>query len=213
MSIHASGSNFISNAAILVWMQEKTDGIYGHMREAMDTSNTRAGAEDALNTIKGKLGDLKAKNATPEEVQDLINQAMHDFPDVPEVAKVLGPYSDDLSAQVRAATIGVQGARWQLQALEAEASRSGSAIPSYTAARIAALREEATPKPLSIGSDKADSWAKNIGTTVEGLGKQDQLGLINIQEFNAQLNQAKQTASALMDAADKAANSIINTIA
>ena len=36
--------------------------------------------------------------------------------------------------------------------------------------------------------------------------------MINIQEFNAQLNQAKQTASALMDAADKSANSIISHI-
>jgi F0F1-type ATP synthase membrane subunit b/b' len=36
--------------------------------------------------------------------------------------------------------------------------------------------------------------------------------LIQIQELNSQLNQAKQTASALMDAADKSASSIINHI-
>ena len=57
MSINAtSPSNYISNEEILTWMQEKTDGIYGNMRTAMDASNERAHAEDALNTVKAKLG-------------------------------------------------------------------------------------------------------------------------------------------------------------
>jgi hypothetical protein len=44
------------------------------------------------------------------------------------------------------------------------------------------------------------------------LGKQDQLGLINIQELNSEINQAKQIASALLDASSKSADAIISHI-
>jgi hypothetical protein len=73
---------------------------------------------------------------------------------------------------------------------------------------------QASPGPSVIKASSAqiDSWTTEIGNTVDGLGKQDQLGLINIQEFNSQINQTKQIASALMDAADKASNAIISHI-
>jgi len=212
MTIHASGSNFISNSEILTWMQHKTDGIYGHMRDAMDTSNTRADAEDALNTIKGKLSELKTKNATPEEVKALVDKAIKDYPDVPEVEKVLGSFAKDLDAQQEAATIGASQAQGELNRISSTYHGFAS-VPRTMQGRVQELMSLAHPKALSIDDAKVETWTKEIGTTVEGLGKQDQLGLINIQEFNAQLNQAKQTASALMDAADKAANSIINHIA
>ena len=211
MSIQASGSNYMSNAEILTWMEGKTDGIYGQMRDAMDTSNTRAGAEDAMNQIKAKLADLKTKDSTPDEVRDLINQAIHDYKDIPEVGKALEPYAKDLNAQYEANTVGAQKALAELRTLPhvtASSGRGATALQKH----IADLQAAANPKPVEISADKIDAWTKDLADVVSGLGKQDQLGLINIQEFNAQLNQAKQTASALMDAADKAANAIISHI-
>jgi hypothetical protein len=215
MSINGT-TNYMSNAFILGWMETKTEGIYGHMREAMDTSDTRAKAEDALNHIKAKLGDIKTSNATPDEVRDLINQALVDFKDVPEVEKVLGAYAADLNAQADAAAasfnpdpkLAANIADLQNKLTTASGRDYGNCLNQLNAL----LKQQDTPMPLTISNDKIAGWTEAIKGTVDGLGKQDQLGLVNIQEFNAQLNQAKQTASSLMDAADKAASSIISHI-
>ncbi len=65
---------------------------------------------------------------------------------------------------------------------------------------------------ITASSAEIDSWTKSITDTIDGLGKKDQLGLINIQEFNSEINQAKQVASALMDASNKASDAIISHI-
>lgn len=219
MSIDVS-TNYMSNAYILGWMETKTEGIYGEMRDAMDTSNTRADAEDALNSIKAKLGDLKTNNATPEDVRGLINDALAKFPDVPEVQKVLGDYAKDLNDQADAIAAAAAGYDPDPD-LAAEIAKDEAQLPNLSGRdyekasnEIAALKEKqgTPPPPLTISDDKIDGWSDAIKSEVDGLGKADQLSLVNIQEYNAQLNQAKQTASALMDAADKSANAIISHI-
>jgi len=198
MSVSAAGnSNFISNEAIMEWMQTKTDGIYGHMRESMDTSNTRAGAEDALNTVKAKLVDAATRKLPIDDALALVNDTLKKYGDeFPEVKDALQSIADDLNPKQAA----------HLARPDDVTSKSTDAH-----GRIIKTTKKGIP-PVKVDKEQTDSWSKQISDKVEALSKQDQLGLINIQEFNAQLNQAKQTASALMDSADKAASAIISHI-
>jgi hypothetical protein len=197
MTINSSSTNYMSNASILAWMETKTDAIYGRMRDAMDVSTRRGDAEDALNTVKAQLIDLKTNGGDTAEVRQTMNEVLKDFKDVPEVTEVLQSLADKLNSlhgdhqfpeYARVAEGFVQG---HLMLPAALAPSAG---------------------PVRISTEQVNDWSKAIEEKVDGMGKKDQLGMINIQEFNAQLNQAKQTASALMDSSNKSADAIISHI-
>jgi len=183
MSIAVTG--YMSNEDIIAWMQEKTTNLYSNMSESMAGADNRADAESALNAIKAALVNDKGKDAT--EVQQMIDDALTKYGDIPEVAKLLQPMQDELKTNF-------------------EANSGGSYLDSN------GTRQTVPPRETTISSDESDHWSQQIGEAVDALGKQDQLSMINIQEFNSEINQAKQTASALLDAADKSANTIINHI-
>jgi len=190
MSINGT-TNYMSNGSILAWMEAKTEGIYGKMRTAMDTTDARANAEEALNKIKSKFADAAANETDgvllKADIEDAIKKHGAEFP---EVAETLQPILDELNQRQAKNEFDAKN-NWLTQ-------WTNFAAPD--------------PKPVSISGDDSKRWGDSIDNQVEAFGKQDQLGMINIQEYNAQLNQAKQTASALMDAADKSANAIISHI-
>jgi len=192
MSINPT-TNYMSNEYILTWMEQKTEGIYGKMRTAMDSSNHRADAEEALNGLKSKIADASANHTDGallrDDIEELIKTYGREFP---EVTTTLQPVLKELND------------RYQRNVDAARAPLAWN--PDF-------YDPNARPAPVDVSKDDADRWGKAIGNQVESYGKTDQLGMVNIQELNAQLNQAKQTASALMDASDKSTNTIINHIA
>ncbi|MEO7036672.1 MAG: hypothetical protein ABI548_22180 [Polyangiaceae bacterium] len=190
MSINAT-TNYMSASTIDQWMERKTEGLYGNMRGAMDESNTRADAEQALNDIKAKILNAQKDGTDARDLQKEIADTMKQYGDIPEVTKTLTPIETDLTKRI--------------------AKADG---PQTYGNDLASVTLQPTPGqiPVTLSKDDSDNWTKEIGDTVDGLGKQDQMGMINIQEFNSQINQAKQIASALLDAADKSANAIINHI-
>jgi F0F1-type ATP synthase membrane subunit b/b' len=176
-------SNYMSNADILAWMETKTDSMYGQMTSAMQASDRNADAEAALNKVKEDIAN--AQNAPDRECA-----AIHD-----DVNDALAKYGD------------IPGVKDALQPIADILNGCyGTADPVNCA-------DPASTKSVPLFKGHADAWPKTIDGTLADLGKKDQLALINIQEFNSQINQAKQTASALMEAADKSANAIINHIA
>ena len=180
-------------------MEGKTEDLYGQMRGAMDSSNTRADAEEKLNQLKAEIIDATEHGSDATQLQSDLNDALAQFKDVPELVKVLQPIADDLNSRIAAANDAAAHPSIPV------AGNSHHSISSTSSAAVA----PGIPEPVKLTQANSDDWSKAIGDTVDGLGKQDQLGLINIQEFNSQINQTKQIASALLDAADKAANAII----
>ena len=191
MSVNPT-TNFMSNEYILGWMEQKTEDIYGKMRTAMDSSDSRAHAEEALNQLKSKIADAAANHTDGAllraDFEDAIKKYGADFP---ELKKTLQPVLDELNKRYDANVYAAQ--------------HPNAWLKNY-------FDPNGVPSPVTVSKDDSDRWAKSIDDQVEAFGKVDQLSMINIQEYNAQLNQAKQTASALMDAADKSANAIINHI-
>jgi hypothetical protein len=210
MSINAT-SSYMSNADILAWMETKTEGLYGHMRDAMDVANTRSDAESALDDVKAELQNAKNNGGDATAVTQAINDALAKYKDVPEVAEVLQPMADKLNGEYAKAAKDAATAQATAAALS-NTPNPGGAAGMVLQAEIDQANRDSKPRAIKLDSNDVDNWAKQIGDKVDALGKQDQLGLIQIQEFNSQLNQAKQTASALMDAADKSSSNIINHI-
>jgi archaellum component FlaC len=192
MSISAT-TNYMSSDTIEAWMEQKTEGLYGGMQDAMDVSNRRADAEEELNKIKSMLVDGKGKDTS--DVRDEINAALTEYKDVPEVVTTLQPIAEQLLQQYNDA---------------ADASSTPGVATSGTV--ISAGSSSPTKIVVHLDSTSADNWSKSIGDTVDALGKQDQLGLINIQELNSQISQAQQIASALIDSANKSADTIVSHI-
>jgi hypothetical protein len=203
MSITAT--NYLSSSSIDAWMDQKTDSLYGQMRDSMDTSNRRADAENALNDIKAKLLAAKDSGSDADEVRAAINDALAEYKDVPEVREALQPLADTLSTKYQAAIDAAKG--WVGTPINNGSGAHGMynySQPSHTTPN--------DPAPVKLSKDEVDDMTKTIGDAVDGLGKQDQLGLINIQELNSEINQAKQIASALLDASSKSSDAIINHI-
>ncbi len=203
MSINAS-TNYMSSSSIEAWMETKTEDLYGSMRSAMGESNNRANAEQALNEIKADILNLQQNGGDVTELQKKLNDTLEQYKDVPELVTVLQPIANNINDRMGAASLAA--ASPPTLTVQAYNRSSGSATT------ISLPAPAANPQPVTIDKPTSDNWSSEIGNTVDGLGKQDQLGLINIQEFNSQINQTKQIASALMDAADKAANAIISHI-
>jgi hypothetical protein len=211
MSINTTGSNYMSNTSILEWMELKTETLYGKMKTAMDQSNHRVAAEDALNDIKAKVDDLKASGADAAELRQSINDTIAKYgAEFPEVGEVLQPIADELSKRYEVAP----RVRQQIPSNNLPGTRSGSMAVSSGSAPTGPgkLTPPLLPPKVKITSDDAERWTKEIGNKVDTLGKQDQLGLIYIQDFNSQLSRTKDTASALMAAADKASDNIVSHI-
>lgn len=204
MSINAASTNYMSNASIEAWMEQKTEDIYGKMRDAMDTSTHRADAENALNDVKSKFLEMKANGSNADDVRALIDEAKKTVGvEFPEATKALEDLSSTLDSKYSAALkAAYTPATTVYESTGSGNNMTGRTVPGH----------QGTPAPVILSKDELDAFSTKLGNVVDGMGKADQLGMINIQEFNAQLNQAKQTASALMDSADKSASAIINHI-
>ena len=207
MSISAT-SNYMSNTDILAWMETKTDGLYGQLRDEMNGADTNSDAEAALDKIKADLANTKTDGNNSAAIHDEVNDALTRYKDVPGIADVLQPIADKLNDQYGTSDpVNVMPAPMTVSSIIALASATlASTEPNVAPA------QDLGPKQFAIASDDVDAWTKNIDSTLTNLGSKDQLSLIDIQEVNSELNQAKQTASALMDAADKSATAIIEHI-
>ncbi len=143
----------MSNATIMEWMELKTENLYTKMRDAMDTSNSRVAAEDALNGIKGKIDDLKAGGGDPkalrDEIQDTIAQYGAEFP---EVSAVLQPIASELSQRIKDAEPSIAPAS------------SAAPPPLNQGGRPGTLNPNPTPGPSRGGT----VTTKNGGTTPQG---------------------------------------------
>jgi predicted lipoprotein len=197
MSSISGTSNYMSNAEILEWMQLKTEDLYGGMRTAMQGANQRADAESDLNDIKAAIANSANNGGNADAAHALIEAALAKYKDMPEVAEVLQPLSTELNT------------RYEQAALDA----NKPVLTQDADGNVISTPGSGKPGPVTISSNDVTTWTKQIGDKVDNLGKQDSLDMINIQEFNNEINQAKQTASALMDSADKSTSTIINHIA
>jgi hypothetical protein len=185
MSI-APTTNYMSHDFIDAWMESRTEQTYGDMRDAMDASGHRTDAEKALNDIKSDLANIKNNGGnTTTAFEDKVNEAISEYSDVPGFADSLRDLSQTLGDAHVSSTNGTDDSTTVI-------SGGGDGI--------------------QLDGSKIDGWSTSISDCVDYLGKQDQLGTINLNQLNSQINQTENIASAIKDSRSKTAESIINRI-
>jgi hypothetical protein len=182
----------MSDSEIMAWMEQKTDGLYQTMRDSMNVANDRADLESQLGDLQGLLADTKNGTATPAQVLAKLNQLLAKSQQFPEVAQMLQPMHDALVQRF-------QQAASDAAMYNAQHKDDAGFVPKK-------------PGAVGITSAEADTWAGQLKDKVDYLGKQDQLGLINIQDVNSQINQTKEIASNLIDSENKSASAVVANI-
>jgi hypothetical protein len=191
MSVEAAGSNYMSDAEIMAWMESKTEGLYGAMRDSMDVAQDRSDLESGLGDLKQKLAGTQDGTVSADQVFSLVKDLLDKSQAFPEVHQMLQTMSDQLAAGQKASQ-------------------------TLTTTTINVLGIDITgpvrPPAFAIAASTVTSWTSQITDKLDVLGKQDQLGLINIQDVNSQINQTKQIASNLIDAENKSASAVVANI-
>jgi hypothetical protein len=190
------------------------------MRDEMEGADTNADAEAALDKIKGDIANAKTNGGDAAAIHDEVNAALKEYGSNADVVAVLQPIADKLNSQYTTSNpVNGAAAPGAMSTTVAQTNNgwptwgvSPHVAPSANSGHLPQAAAAALAPTVKITDDEVDAWTKNIGDTLDNLGKTDQLSLIDIQEVNSELNQAKQTASALMDAADKSATAIIEHI-
>jgi len=211
MSITAT-TGYISNTELLAWMEQKTDGLYDHMRSSMDIANERAGAEDALSDVSAKILAAQSNGGNATALHDAVNTALQKYGDIPEVVALLRPMADKMNADYDTNAKAAAQANVLLPALRTQLSNATSAAEQ---SGIAAMINAQTAKAnwtLKLSDTDLSNFTQDIKGKLDALSKQDQLGMVDIQELNSEINQTKQTASALMDSSSKTTSDVISHI-
>jgi hypothetical protein len=202
MSISAT-TNYMSNDQIIAWMEQKTDEQYGLLSSSMDVANSRADEEKDLNDINTLIVDSKTNGGDAQALYDAVNNAIAKYQHDPEVMTALQPIQSKLSDEYAAALKAASAPTVPSTGGDETSDGNESGVTQTSAS---------TPAPVHITDDQSDAWTKNITDSTASLSQQDQLSMIDIQQENGDINQAKQIAAALIDAADKTSSSIINHI-
>ena len=182
MSITATTS-FVSHDAIDAWMQAKVGDAYNEMGQGMDVSGHRGDAEKALNDIKAKLAAAKTNGGeTDGHLYEDIQNVIDAYGDVSGVTKALGAMTPTVSDE-------------NVSSLTSGDGDAHHDLP-----------------PIKLSDKQIDDWTKQLGDVVDGLGKDDQLGMIHLNQLNSHINQTEQIASAITDSRNKTLDAIINRI-
>lgn len=182
MSISATGS-FISQDTIDEWMQAHVSDAYSEMRTGMDVSGHRSDAESALNNIKAKLAAAKNNGGqTDGHLADDMQNALDQYGDVAGVKEVLGAMLSTVSDEH---------------------------VVKATNDDVDARQDM---PPIKLSGQQVDDWTNQISDVVDGLGRDDQLGMIHLNTLTSHINQAEQLATAIEDSRSKTLDAIINRI-
>ena len=198
MSINATGDSYISDATFDAWMETKLNDAYTDMRKGMDVSTQRGDAQKALNEIKNQLLQMKTNGKDAHDVTAAMHAAIDKFSEAfPDVKKTLGEFAD---------TLDRRGA----DAAAAAAAASAPHFDQYGCWVVPLT--PVSPDPVKLDEKEIDNWTKAIGDTVDAFGKEDQLGLLSLNQLNSHINQTENIRSALSDSRNKTTDAIINRI-
>lgn len=198
----SSGSGYISNGELLAWLSNVTGDKWGELRKEMMSTDARHELMEDLGNLKTEfdkaadtkdtstlgqtLADLKAKYAgTSDEAK--INALVDSL--IPVVAE-----KDQAYANVKTVTVSNTDADGNTTYTQVEGGRD--------------YADKLNNKLVG----QLDTWADDIQTKIDRLGRDDQLALIRIQELQSNISQQVSLASNLIKSDDQAKSAVIMNI-
>jgi hypothetical protein len=217
MASVSGGANYMSDGAIMAWLETQQDRLYGDLRDSMRSSEARAQFADELNDIKAAL---HAANSNPEhdftKVDEQLQAFMQTYAEDPEFAELCGGLQelvnrihDDTSAQLEHAR--KQQAYTEVLATAAAQVHDAGSWNVYHHLRDSLKVDDIPAQTYS--DDALKTWDELIGGKLDVANKNDQLTMIHIQQLKATIDQGSQFGSQYIASGDKTSNSIINNIA
>jgi hypothetical protein len=220
-AVSGGGGNYISDGAIMAWLAEQQDRIYGDLKGSMDLAETRAKFADELNDIKAGLAEAN-RNHDFSKVDGQLQAFMDKYADDPNFAETCEGLKG-FAGQIHSDYKGVQdyavaNAKYQTELSEYQATaakaQSGDMEAVIALANHQAQPPKAPDEPVRFYTkDNIDEWTNQISDKLDVSGKNDQLTMIHIQELKATLDQGAQLGSTFISSGDKTSSSIINNIA
>jgi hypothetical protein len=207
----AVGGNYISDGAIMAWLANQQDRIYGDLKNSMDLAERRADFQSALTNVKSQLANASNTqdfSAVDKELQDLMATYGSD-PEFAEACAELKPMADRIHADHTYKTEVYPEARDKYDAAVVKAATSivaGDTNLSNTVVTVA----KPTDPISSYSKEDLDAWTNTVGGQIDNAGRNDQLTMIHIQELKATLDQGSQLASTFISSGDKTTSSILN---
>lgn len=212
----AVGGNYISDGAIMAWLANQQDRIYGDLKDSMDLAERRADFQSALTNVKSQLADAnntKDFSAVDKELQDLMEVYGLD-PAFAEAVEQLKPMADRIHSDLDYKTNVYPEAKEKYDAAVVEALAAIDSVNSggsLDGLQNGVVLVGKPGEPISSYSkDTLDDWTNIVGGQIDNAGRNDQLTMIHIQELKATLDQGSQLASTFISSGDKTTSSILN---
>lgn len=168
-----SSHAYIAPGELESWVAEKTGRLQDEMRDAMDMSNKRADAKQALSLLKADIQGAKTAEdwkAAREALQKFIDKHKGD----PEYQTVIGQAAG-IKNKIDDCFVTL-----------------GSETGGSSATEVPKLLFGGLPS-----DDDKEKWADKLQAAADRMGSTDQLALLQIQNLNSQACQALQQASGL----------------
>lgn len=208
MSAVSGGGNYISDGAIMAWLANQQDRVYGDLKESMDLANSRADFADELNDIKAGLADANRKSdfsKVDAQLQAFMDKYGSD-PSFADTCADLKGIADQIHNDCEVSKAHPEALAKYVQ----ELADYGAALFAHRA--VIAPTPPADPI-TSYDQTQIDDWSTQIEGKLDLSSKNDQLTMIHIQELKATLDQGAQLGSTFISSGDKTSSSIINNIA
>jgi hypothetical protein len=188
-------TGYVSDAELLAWLQAKSDGEYGKLRELMDLSEKRSNAIEDLSKLKNALdGAVDDPQAALDQIA-AIEAAYAGTELADDVFAVTGPMKEKLE-QYQATCEG-------LAALDRD--------PDVPDQAKEGLGEKAAEIRAALATE-IDRAVAQLDTTIEGLGRDDERAILQIQDLMATVRQATQLTSNIIAGKAQSADGIVANI-
>jgi hypothetical protein len=188
-------AGYVSDAELLAWLQAKSTDEYDKLRGLMDLSQQRSDAIKDLSLLKtvfdGAAADPAAALAQIQAME--ARYAGTEFAD--EVAAATGPMKE-----------AIENYAYALGCYQAAVAHGD--VPGEL---LTTLAQNVESTRVSLEAQATNSGGK-LDATIESLGRDDQLALIQIQDLMSNLRQASQLTSNIVAGKAQTADGIVANI-
>jgi hypothetical protein len=211
MSAVGGGGNYMSDGAILAWVTQQQNRMYGDLEGTMQQQELQGQMASDLADIKQHLETL-AKH--PENVKD-VDAELSKFID----AYGSNPHFEEIASTVSEIEIGV---RAHIPADQTAASvdpgvfsLSLNSKGGQTQLSVSAPATQATPPPAppTLDQETIKGWTDTLDKKLGAAGTNEQLGMVHINEVKSTIDQSTQIASQLIKSSNDSMSSVIHNIA
>lgn len=227
------GSSYMSDAAILAWVNAQQNRLYDDLKATMSSQEERARMASDLADLKKDFEMASRHTEKFPEVSAKMEEFIARYGDNPDFAELVETVSEiktAIDAQIAKGPIFQQEPPRQVgsPAQPNDPNAIASDIEDGVTAALALAEESGDgslpqpapppadgppPKYGAFTKESIASWLDAIDKKLDASGTNEQLGMIHINEVKSTIDQGTQVASQLIKSSNDSLSAVINNIA